>query len=1104
MSFAHINRFLFLSVSSTACIAALAAPAQAQGMSDNSDRSAVTTVAAGPARQSSAPIMVEDSSQIVVRDDLSPDESPPTGVLDDAVDITGVGQMATRPDQNTFGLGLCTGSLINPRTVIFAAHCVNDQAAESYGFESGGTAISFGFGADNLPGVRRWVGLDGGTANATDEAFAIYNVEQVWYDERSLPNGFLEADVALATLDTHAGNIPTWTLLLTPLSGETHGVVNGYGSRGIGSEGPIGIDFRRRVAENMISSLSSLNDRNNFLFGPDDYGLPQTLYNLDFDSPAGEAVFDSDNGLFDFDLFDGAALPREGSTAGGDSGGPLIADEVFDTPVVVGVLSGGSRFFGNDPDDPNTFQPFSSYGTQSFYQPLFLYWEQIVANNSYVYASAKAGIRNWENPNHWEQDMDPAYAIEVDGELVNALPGFAEPGLTGDTPKFGNVCFLDDCLDLSGASVPLAEGDPNSIFVPGGPGSTNFVPNNVVADPSTGIRARYFEVTLDAIGQTRLTSDVTIDRLNVEGLASLKVRSSGALKVWGDYTQTGGWVDVDGTVTTGEAFLGAGLLSGSGFFDPTFLTSVQGAIAPGGLFGEVGTLTVAGDVILASASITYFDVGRRGGDLLAVIADENNSGIISLGGTAAVINKFGRRGARYGQRFDIITAEGGVENEFDDVIGRIGVLYPELEYDPNTVTARMRAIRFSDFFSQNGVTNPFSLAFGSALDATRSGSYADLANVYGLIDVMEAGELNVTFQNLSAAQAGRTTTLDERQNSAMRTLVADRLSLMGTRRAGAGTIRIIGSARTIGGAGGLNESAASQISFAANYKPTDWSAVQLPEYMSGFMSSGYDRSSLAFSNPGSGTDQGSWHIAMGLEFTLDTSATLGTAFGYARGTQEVSGTLASVETNQASVYGNYQLGGNFYVGGQANMAHSRIDSESRLTGVVSVGDLDTSSLGFAGEIEAGYNIDVDGLLLTPRASIGYSSYRVNGFRRTVGTLAMAVDEISRAGVDARIGLKLSGTSQVSFASAWSFQPEMKLDYVNRLSGNDTNFLVRFLDAANLPFALPIGLQDSSYGEMKGGFSFTNGIVSFGAAVETRLGEQLYRDDRAVVNMSMRF
>ncbi|MGI9362853.1 MAG: trypsin-like serine protease, partial [Parasphingorhabdus sp.] len=215
MSFHIFNRSLFVTVSSAACITGLALPAHAQ----------------------TGPVMAENAPHIVVREDITLNDPPPVGALDNIVDVTGIGQMATRPDQNTTGIGLCTGSLINPRTVIFAAHCVNDQPAESYGFDSGGTAISFGFSADNLPGVRRWVGLDGGIANATDVDFNIYNVEQVWYDERSLPTGFLEGDVALATLDTHAGDIPTWTLHFSPLTEETHGIINGYGARGQGADG---------------------------------------------------------------------------------------------------------------------------------------------------------------------------------------------------------------------------------------------------------------------------------------------------------------------------------------------------------------------------------------------------------------------------------------------------------------------------------------------------------------------------------------------------------------------------------------------------------------------------------------------------------------------------------------------------------------------------------------------------------------------------------------------------------------------------------------------------------------------------------------------------
>ncbi|MEP3224392.1 MAG: autotransporter domain-containing protein [Parasphingorhabdus sp.] len=1088
-------RSLFVTASSIACVAALAVPAHAQSTSPAADEAA-----------HSRPVAVENEAHIVIRDDLTLDDPPPTGVFDNSVDVTGVGQMTVRGDQNSFGLGLCTGTLINPRTVLFAAHCVNSRDADDYGFASGGTAIAFGFSADNLPAVRRWVGLDDGVANETDVDFNIYNVEQVWYDERSVPLGFLEADVALATLDTHADGVPTWTVLFSPLREETHGVINGYGARGLGPDGAnLGIDFRRRIAENMISSASSLDDRNNFLFGPGDPALPQTLYNTDFDSPDGEAVFDSENGRFDFDLYDGAALPREGTTAGGDSGSALVADELYDKPVITSVLSGGSRFFGaeDDPDPANTFQPFSSYGTQSFYQPLYLFWDQIVANNAYVYASSRAGTRNWLNPRHWVQDIDPNYAIDVDGELVNALPGFEAPGVTGDTPKFGNVCFLDDCQDLSTLSVELDEGAPNSVFIEGGPGSRNFVPNNVVADPSAGIRARYYEVTLAARGATRLRDDVTIDRLSIEGAARLDIRRRGNLKVWGDYTQTGGWLDLRGTLTTGEAFLGVGLLTGDGLFDPTFLTSVNGSIAPGRNFGDTGTLTVAGDVILASGTLSIFDVGRRGGDKLAVIGDSDNPGIISLGGTAAVINKFGRASARFGQTFEIVTAEGGVENSFDNVVGRIGVLYPELIYGPNNVTARMRAIRFSDFFNRNGVTNAFSLAFGNALDDLRDRSFTDLANVFGLIDVMEVGQLSATFQSLSASQAGRTTTLDQQQASTLRNLVSDRLSLMGFNREAAGRIKIVGAPGVLNNRQ-LTNSSAALLSFAGNYKSSSWSAVQLPENMSGFMSAGYNQSALAFGRSSSEDRQGSWHIAMGLELDLDDRSSFGTAVGYANGAQEVSGSLANVATNQASVYGNYRLDDNFYIGGQASMTHSRIDSDHRISGATALTNLNTSSLTFASEIEAGYNIYADGLVLTPRASIGYASYSVDGFRDATGDLGLAVDGIGRAGFEAKVGFKISGQAKMRYASSWTFQPEMKIDFVNRISGNDTSFRLRFLEAENLPFALPIGLQDASYGELKGGFSFANGPLNIGAAVESRIGQQIYRDNRAVLNMAVRF
>lgn len=1071
------SRSLLATISAIACTIGLSAAAHAEN----------------------AAAAAEQSPTIVVRDGVNLNTPPPAGAFDNVVGKTGVGQVVIRPNQATTGVGLCTGTLINPRTVIFAAHCVNNQDANSYGFASGGTAMSVGFGADNLPGLRRWLGLDGGTKNATHLPTNIFNVEQVWYDPRSVDLGFLEADIALATLDTHADGIPTWTMLFSPLTAETHAVITGYGGRGIGASGANqGIDFRRRIAENMISSLSSLNDIDSFLFGPDDYGLPQSLYLTDFDSPAGQAAFNTNPAAgavsYDFDLFDGAALPNEGTTAGGDSGGPLIADRAFAKPVVVGVLSGGSRYFGP--------QPFSSYGTSSFYQPLFMFWNQIVSNNSYAYVSSLAGNGDWMDPSHWVQTMDPNYAVGVNGQLVNALPSFSAPGVSGETPKFGKVCFLNDCQDLSGLSVPIGF-NPRGGIVEGGPGTTGFVPNNVVGNPARAVKSQYYEVTLSATGKTALSTNVTIDRLNISGPAQLDIASSGALKIWGDYTQTGGTLILNGTLVSGEAFLGEGTLSGRGRFDPTFLTSLLGRIVPGTM-GTTAVLTIAGDVILSSASIVFFDVGRFGGDTLAIVGDAQNNGVISLAGTAAVANAPGLRSARFGQTFEIVRAQGGVLNRFNSVTGTRGVLYPELEYLPNSVIARMRAYQFGDLLAAGGISDPFSLAFGNALDGLRASSYNELSNVYSLIDVLEVGQLSRTLQGLSASVAGRATTLDEKQSGRMRSLITDRLSMLGTAQAPGGTLRILGARDVLQPDSGLTETSASQLSLTRNYQSSTWGTGRLPENVSGFMAASFTRSSLGDLRNDGRTAEGSWHISSGLEIALNDRTTIASAFGHAKGEQTFSGGRSSVVTYQAAAYGSYRLGSGLYLGGQASFAQSRIKAIIPAGDGHGIGSTQTSAVAMIGEIEAGRNFQVGDIYFTPRASLSYSSYDVRGFADNRGDLALNVDSISRRGFEAKAGLKIAGSAKLGGGSKWSLHPEVKMDFVRRLSGNDTNLQVRFREAEAIGINLPIALQDASYGELKGGFKLTNGTVELGATVESRIGGELYRDDRAALNMAVRF
>ena len=215
----------------------------------------------------------------------------------------------------------------------------------------------------------------------------------------------------------------------------------------------------------------------------------------------------------------------------------------------------------------------------------------------------------------------------------------------------------------------------------------------------------------------------------------------------------------------------------------------------------------------------------------------------------------------------------------------------------------MRALQFGDFLTANKIANPYSLAFGSGLDRLRAVSFNYLSKVYAIIDVKEAGQLNQTFEGLSASVAGRATTLDEKQTSRMRTLVSDRLSVLGTAQAHGGTLRLLGNGDIFREGSGLTATSASQVSLTQNYQGSTSSAVKLPENVSDFMAAGYTRSSLAGVSKDGRTNEGSWQIASGLEFGLNDRTTLATAFGFAEGEQSFSGGLLPTRPLRMAVTG---------------------------------------------------------------------------------------------------------------------------------------------------------------------------------------------------------
>ena len=797
------------------------------------------------------------------------------------------------------------------------------------------------------------------------------------------------------------------------------------------------------------------------------------------------------NGYYDFNGLGGPALLNEGNTAGGDSGGPLIVDQAFSKPVVVGVLTGSWSFNGG----------ISTYGSFSVYPPLFQFWQDIVNNNPYKYASALAGSGSWMDPTHWIQDMDPNYGILVGGALVNSLPNYAQGGADGAVDAFGTVCFLEeDCNTFDGPGGPVGSGP--YIVLPGGPGTLNFVPNNVEpvnsATPGATVKARYYDVTLRNSGTTHLTgATVTIDRLTLDGSnAKLDVQPTGTLNVWGDYTQWAGWTNVDGTLKAGESLVATGLLTGRGTINPTFLTLGAAIVAPGN--AGVGTLTVQGDVVMSSATTLLLELGRTTGDRLTVTGDAQNTGIAALDGNLILTPAVDR--PRDGTTYTIVSGAGGVTGTFDHVGNQLFLLRPTLTYGANAVTVKLKASSVATYVAGQG---PNAVAFGQALDALRAGHYWTLSGLYGAIDLMDPVTLGATLNNLAPTITSETRSLQDRQSRVMLNNVVDRLSTLGT--GPTGVLSMNGSADLVGAL--ANGTASPGLSFSG-LVPEGRSMTALPKGMTGFVSSGYIANGSSLGSNRLGAAGGGQQLAygsMGLEIEASENLTIGTAFGYAFGFS-APGDVGRTEsrTTQVAAYGSYRLGGGAYVAGLASAEIGRITTERRAAAGDRAYNLygATESSRYEARLETGVNLGIGrGLTLTPRAALAYSSYQLGGFEERGGETNLQMDDLRLQRIETRVGARLAGSMRMG---AWALQPQLQADYVHTLSGANDGMSVRFADVPDFAFTLPFANGDTSWGEVRGGLTLTNGRFSFGGGVETSVGREGLRDDRAVADFTFRF
>ncbi|MGV8998402.1 MAG: autotransporter outer membrane beta-barrel domain-containing protein [Parvibaculaceae bacterium] len=512
---------------------------------------------------------------------------------------------------------------------------------------------------------------------------------------------------------------------------------------------------------------------------------------------------------------------------------------------------------------------------------------------------------------------------------------------------------------------------------------------------------------------------------NISGSGAMRQIGSGSTTLSGDssgFTGTtsveDGELIVDGSLG-GTLSVGDARLAGSGTVGSVTLGNGS-VIAPG--HSGVGTLNVAGDLTFDAGSTYEVEVDPAHG----------TNDLIHVTGTAylnnASVEHVGVNGPYpWYMTQTILTADGGINGTFGSVTSNYAFLTPDLSYDANNV--RLTLLR-NDIDFAEVTQSPNQTGVAGATNGLGIGN-----PIYDQIVTMTEAEARAAFDALSGEAYGSTDSAAVSSVQQIRDVLQNRIQSF----SGGSQVSSLGNGLAAG------DSPAGAL-------PAVWGQV--------FGSWGLNNATANFAQ----IDRRTTGFLGGADKPVGEVSRVGVALGYSRSDFDVSARSSSGDSDNFHVagYAGTKLGV-LDLSGTVGYSYGRAEAKrvvivGGLTNNLSA-DYDTHTV--QASVEAGTDLDLRSVVLTPFAGLAATYVRTDSFTETGGPAALTVAGADNTTGTSSLGLRIrhdAGHVALTGSAAWrhAFGDVDPASRVAFASAPAASFLVR--GAPISEDALAVGAQ----------------------------------------------